>query len=506
MSRTSTTLGQKRVETLRIEPPRAFVSLLQAMNAKPSRMLFTLPDTDSEDTKTEPSDTEPSETEAISADKPFADIQSDVTGETHHFFGRALHHGSLAFLHHANVVLTVSPCLLAALGILSVFSAIRFESISISFSYIGLVILLYAAQVLGHIVAGRFARSEAESLVISLLGVTDPGLIIRERPIFHVPEIFETSDGVYLHGDSPEILQESARQLRQQVEESRSKGSSPSETLIATSEEFAREFSVILRAPIRVIGASLMSLLCVGFLHYSALPQHFAEDFLLTQILWFIAAMLVVAPFLPPHRIGGVLPFGIRAFIFPIGVFCTLFVMLPTASQIMIFEDLPPFSILLIFGLLIVARKLWWTHLTTLSKLSQQTPISNAAIPIENLVVFHHGETISSAQRKCVHTDQEYFPVLSQNQLKGMISRKDLMRTQHAYTSSESLATLLDDTLSLVDSHMSLEAFFSPKLCAPFFAVEDGAIAGMVTPRSARDALFLSLQDQIQDQHGEFEE
>ncbi|MGA1190998.1 MAG: hypothetical protein ACO3XO_01815 [Bdellovibrionota bacterium] len=491
MSRgTTNVFAEKGVKPLTIEPPRAFATVLQSVGARPTQTLA-IGDT-------------PSREQASST--LVSDIQSGIVGTPHHFFGRALHHGSLPFLHYRHSLITVSPALIILIGISSLLAVTNFESLSVAFGFVAALLSLYAMHVVGHIFAGRFVGSESDSLIISILGVTDPGLAFRERPIFHVPEVFETQDGVYLHGASPKVLQESAKQLREQVESSRLAGRSPSEMLLATSQEFAREFSHIIRAPMRSIGASIGSLVSLLLLRSLELEKVFSDaPFLLTGML-FVAAMLVVTPFLPPHRLGGAFPIQLKSFAYPLLVFSFIFLIMPWESQQALIIDFVDSSILLIFAILVIGRKLWWTHLVTIAKLAQQTSVASATIPIETLVTIGYGESLRSAQQKCLQSEQEFFPVLSGNQLRGVISRADIMKSQRPDFDREQMGSLIVHGLSLCDAHLALEACFSPKLEMPFFVVDQESVVGMVTTRSLRDALFLSLQEQIQHQESDFDE
>lgn len=491
MSRGTTNIfGEKGVKAVTIEPPRAFATVLQSVGARPQPTL----------TFEEASSREQTSTSLVT------DIQSGIVGTPHHFFGRALHHGSLPFLHYRHSIITVSPALLIILGISSLLAVTKFESLGIAFGYVAALLFLYAVHVVGHVVVGRLFGSESDSLIISVLGATDPGLTFRERPVFHVPEVFETKDGVYLHGASPEVLQESAKQLREQVESSRLAGRSPSDMLLATSREFAREFSHILRAPMRSVGASIGSLTALLLLRSLTLEEVFRDAPSLVNGMWFIASMLVVTPFLPPHKLGGTFAIQVRAFAYPLLIFSCIFIVMPLESQQVVMIDFVDSSILLAFALLVVGRKLWWQHLVTIAKLAQQTSVASATIPIENLVTMEYGERLFSAQQKCLQSEQEFFPVLSGNQLRGVLARADLMKAQRSHSASESVGSLIVEDLSLCDAHLALEACFSPKLGVPFFVVDQGFVVGMVTRRSVRDALFLSLQEQIQQQESNYDE
>lgn len=491
MSRGTTNIwGGKGVKPLTIEPPRAFASVLQSVGARP-RPTFTNVDTPSRERD---------------ASTLVADIQSGIVGTPHHFFGRALHHGSLPFLHYRQSIITVSPALLILLGISSLLAVTSFESLSIAFGYVAALLFLYAIHVTGHVVMGRLFASESDSLIISILGATDPGLAFRERPIFHVPEIFETQDGVYLHGAPPEVLQESAKQLKEQVENSRIAGQSPSEMLLATSRDFAREFSHIIRAPMRSVGASIASLCALLLFRSLALEEVFRDAPFLLMGMWFVAALLVVSPFLPPHRLGGAFPIRLKTFAYPLLVFSLIFLVTPLESQQVLIADFIDSSVLFAFAVLVVGRKLWWTHLVTIAKLAQQTSIASATIPIESLVTLGYGERLLSAQQKCLQSEQEFFPVLLGNQLRGVVARADIMKAQRSHSRADSVGSLMIEGLTLCDAHLALEASFSPKLGMPFFVVDQGAIIGMVTTRSIRDALFLCLQEQIQHQEDEYDE
>ena len=491
MSRgTTNILGGKGIKPLTIEPPRAFATVLKSVGARP-RPTLTFEDA-------------PSPEQASST--LVSDIQSGIVGTPHHFFGRALHHGSLPFLHYRQSIITVSPALLVLFGISSLLAVTKFETLGVAFGYVAALLFLYAVHVAGHVVVGRLFGSESDSLIISVLGATDPGLAFRERPIFHVPEVFETKDGVYLHGASPEVLHESAKQLREQVESSRLAGRSPSEMLLATSREFAREFSRIIRAPMRSVGASIGSLVALLLFRFLTLEEVFRDAPYLVTGMWFVASMLVVTPFLPPHKLGGAFSVQLKAFAYPLLIFSFIFIVMPLESQQVLMTDFLDSSVLLVFALLVVGRKLWWQHLVTMAKLAQQTSVASATIPIESLVTMECGERIFSAQQKCLQSEQEFFPVLSGNQLRGVLARADLMKAQRSHSASESVGSLIIEDLALCDAHLALEACFSPKLGVPFFVVDQGFVVGMVTTRSVRDALFLSLQEHIQHQESNYDE
>ncbi|MCB0328604.1 MAG: hypothetical protein KDD70_03040 [Bdellovibrionales bacterium] len=519
-----------RIRPIRIEPPKTFApvlskpvlgKILESPSAAPSRERHpsnrsALSDS-SKESDSPRGTVSPRETVTSPDRGAFAGFELP-----HSFYGRSLHQGTLPFINVNGVHITFSPMLLMLFGVVSLCSALWISE----FPYTAIpplaLLVIILLQLAFHLLLGWWTGSPAESLILSVTGVVDPGLIFRERSILPRERIYETEDGTYLKRldeesyETADLSNEELRALRASATKNspfsaidQCKTGNQSEINdqseidppeLGQIGDVSKEIRYMLRAPLRLLGGSIGALLFISLASSAAISPLINREPHLADFIWWYAALLVVAPFLPPHRMNAHFKQQLTSSLYPLAFFVLLPVLFPASFASDAVANLIQPEAVFVFIVIAIARKVWWARVVALARTVQELSIEGAMIPIENLTVFSHGDSVASAQRKALQVPQDVFPVISGNRLIGLLDRSVLIRSSRSPSSNSFVPELAEHQVSLCDLHMNLEVCFSPRTQLPLFVIDDGEVVGMVTADSVRDALQLRLQEKYADE------
>ncbi len=350
------------------------------------------------------------------------------------YIGLSLHQGSMPFVSLNGIHITFSPVLLGTIGISALLSVTSIESFPESTILPLLFILLLFSQLAGNLIAGWLLSVRPHSLILSFSGVIDPGLIIKRKN----PLLRDLDD-----------------------------------------ERFA---------PIRAFGSSLATVFFLLAIQNTPIRNIIPEHPLLVNAFWAFASFLVIAPFLPPHRMSENFKERLIEGILPVCFFSIA--MLASYKTFPFTLGFPEFAF---FILALVLRKFWWSRITLVSELAGQITLKEAMIPIEHLEVFSHGLTIGSAQKIALSHPQNIFPIITGNRLAGYVRREELFRATPFDSDDQFVPSVSESALSFADPETKVETCFGPGIPLPLFVLEENQVIGLVNADQVRDSLLLAL-------------
>jgi hypothetical protein len=375
--------------------------------------------------------------------------------------GLALHQGNLPFISLNKIHITFSPFLLAFIGIFGFASVFLIERLPDALIPPLLLIILLFAQLAGNLIAGLLLKIKPDSLILSLSGVVDPGLINEHRKkIISLP-----------NDDSlPE-----------------------DEALASMTASMIRDLKF---SQLRAIGSSLGAIAFLFALSVSPISTVLMQQLLyldnaalLAHVFWIYGCFIVIAPFLPPHKMNSGFKQQLISAVIPVfilGLAITL-----TKEQLFFEPGAPEVAF---FILALSLRAFWWNRISGVSNIAERISVEEAMIPLNNLVLLTHGETVATAQNKALKSPQPLFPIIMSNELISYVSRNTLLRTAFDQEEQGFIGDLATPATTFLNCDTSLDVAFGPECPLPAFIVDNaGQVAGVITAEQVRDALLLAL-------------
>ncbi|MCB0332911.1 MAG: hypothetical protein KDD55_05385 [Bdellovibrionales bacterium] len=164
-----------------------------------------------------------------------------------------------------------------------------------------------------------------------------------------------------------------------------------------------------------------------------------------------------------------------------------------------IWHEYPLLAVIAVGTLFIISREHYF-HYALQSSLGHFA--AEIIMPLDKLILFHHGTTLSSAQRSLLHSSQQIFPVMLGDSLLGYLDRSVLRQSVHreedCYLSEivyRDFPTCSPDTPM---RELLLRQDWSPDL--PLAVIDNDTFIGLIFYEQLIDFLLLQRSEILQEQ------
>lgn len=151
-------------------------------------------------------------------------------------------------------------------------------------------------------------------------------------------------------------------------------------------------------------------------------------------------------------------------------------------------------NLLGVFFTLLFLRHLWWKQHLLLESIIQRSSARQVMIPWDRLVTLSHGLRLSDAKAKALHSDQEFFPVMTGVHCQALLKRSDLLRfplDESLQDSSYLLGLIESEEIPLVQEDLPLAKAIES--LPAVVTSENGTLTGLISPTQVKSFFVYSL-------------